>query len=199
MDLFFLNVGQKNLRLSLKRFLNKFPFSSRISISYQDEQFLHNSKHVITFSCCTRADLLQSLWWLILSRWGFVPVCSLQRAFSLSWIIQWEHPVDGELGFETWERHLTHTQRGSGDWMTSGGWWCGFWTCHLTHSSISPHLPLLPCWGLNGAEWVVVRINTLTHLALKGPVSTRESLDIFLSAVWVRLYLILQTKQYAGK
>ena len=44
------------------------------------------------------------------SRWGFVPGCWLQKAFSFSWIIQWEHPVDGVLGFETWARHLTHRQ-----------------------------------------------------------------------------------------
>lgn len=40
----------------------------------------------------------------------FVPGCWLQKAFSLSWIIQWEHPVDGAPGFETWARHLTHAQ-----------------------------------------------------------------------------------------
>lgn len=44
------------------------------------------------------------------SRRGFVPGCRLQKAFSLSWIIQWEHPVDEALGFETRARHLTHTQ-----------------------------------------------------------------------------------------
>lgn len=44
------------------------------------------------------------------SKWGFVPGCWLQKAFSLSWIIQWEHPVDGALGFETWAWYLTHTR-----------------------------------------------------------------------------------------
>lgn len=148
---------------------------------------------------------MQSLWQLSLSMWGFVPVCCLQKAFSLSWIIQWEHPVDGELGFETWERHLTHTQRGTGDWMTSGGWWCGFWTCHLTHSPS----PLLPCWCLNGTEWVVVRIHAPTHLTMQGPVSTRDSLvwvghlfvvwlDIFLSALGEHLYLNLRKLNSEG-
>lgn len=81
---------------------------------------------------------------------AFVPRWWVQKAFSLSWIIQWEHPVDGAMGFETRDRHLT--QRGSAESWTSGGLCCG--SCHVTWPPRSiPSLPpcfaapLVPKWG----------------------------------------------------
>lgn len=66
----------------------------------------------------------------------------------------------------------TYTQRGTGDWMTLGGWWwllvAVVWPLDM---SPNPQLSLLPCRCLNGAEWVAAAINALSHLALKGPVS----------------------------
>lgn len=104
----------------------------------------------------------------------------------------------------------TYTQRGPGDWMTSGGWWwwwwCGFWTCHLTHSSPCP-LPsassLMPKWGRVGRG----RNKHTLSPGLKGSsfhqrvsglvcVSFCGLAWYFSSSACVHLYLILRTKEY---
>lgn len=83
----------------------------------------------------------------------FVPGCWRQKAFSRSWIIQWEHPVDGAPGFETWARHSTHTQNRG----LSGGLWRGSW-----RFTWPPTPTTSLCYRCQNGKWL-----DLTLLAIK--------------------------------